>query len=271
MTKFPHDQFAKEYLQELLSPLGEVETSKDVTAEVREIDVWFQPTSFEGEYVQSLGLLGKMAATVAVIEPFRNPVNTEGIFSCVVKLLNSRAKLGRQTNREDQHLEERQLPRLWILTPTASELLLDSFGFRVPEESEGWGKGVYFLTEVWRVGLIAIHQLPRSPETMWLRMLGRGRVQQQAIAELSALPVDNPLRTNALQLLYILQANLQANTPPIPAGDDEDQELVMAIAPLFQQHLEAAQQQGRVEGREQGPGTRPGRRPGNKAGKKDSG
>jgi len=248
MTKFPHDQFAKEYLQELLSPLGQVETSKDVTAEVREIDVWFQPTSFDAEYVQSLGLLGQMAATVAVIEPFRNPVNTEGIFSCVVKLLNSRAKLGRQTNREDQRLEERQLPRLWILTPTASELLLDSFGFRVPEESEGWGRGVYFLTEVWRVGLIAIHQLPRSPETMWLRMLGRGRVQQQAIAELSALPVDSPLRTNALQLLYILQANLQANTPPIPAGDDEDQELVMAIAPLFQQHLEAAKQQGQEEG-----------------------
>ncbi|WP_228042688.1 MULTISPECIES: flagellar assembly protein H [unclassified Tychonema] len=189
-----------------------------------------------------------MAATVAVIEPFRNPVNTEGIFSCVVKLLNSRAKLGRQTNREDQRLEERLLPRLWILTPTASELLLDSFGFWVPEESEGWGKGVYFLTEVWRVGLIAIHQLPRVPETMWLRMLGRGRVQQQAIAELSALPVDNPLRTNALQLLYVLQANLQANTPPIPAGDDEDQELVMAIAPLFQQHLEAAKQQGQEEG-----------------------
>jgi hypothetical protein len=47
MTKFPHDQFAKEYLQELLSPLGEVETSKDVTAEVREIDVWFQPTSVD--------------------------------------------------------------------------------------------------------------------------------------------------------------------------------------------------------------------------------
>jgi hypothetical protein len=49
-----------------------------------------------------------------------------------------------------------------------------------------------------------------------------------------------------------LQANLQANTPPIPAGDDEDRELVMAIAPLFQQHLEAAQQQGREEGREEG-------------------
>jgi hypothetical protein len=201
--------------------------------------------------LRSAQTFGKMAATAAIIEPFRNPVNAEGIFSCVVKLLNSRAELERRANREDQCLEERQLPRLWILTPTASEALLNSFGFLTPEESEGWGRGVYFLSEVWRVGLIAIHQLPRIPETMWLRMLGRGRVQQGAIAELTALPLDDSLRANALQLLYTLQANLQANTPTNPAGD-EDQELVMAIVPLFQQHLQEAQQQGRQEGREQG-------------------
>jgi hypothetical protein len=45
MTKFPHDQFAKEYFQELLSPLGKVDTGQNVNAEVREIDVLFQPTS----------------------------------------------------------------------------------------------------------------------------------------------------------------------------------------------------------------------------------
>ncbi|MEG4067380.1 flagellar assembly protein H [Microcoleus sp. Pol11C2] len=252
MTKFPYDQFAKEYLQELLSPPGEVETSKNVTAEVREIDVGFQPTSFEGEYVQSWGLLGKMAATVAIIEPFRNPVTAEGIFSCVVKLLNSRAELERRANRQDQRFEERQLPMLWILTPTASEALLNSFGFRTPEESEGWGRGVYFLSEVWRVGLIAIHQLARTPEIMWLRMLGRGRVQQGAITELTAFPVNAPLRANALQLLYTLQANLQANTPTNPTMDDEDQELVMASVPLFQQHLQEARLQGLEQSLERG-------------------
>ncbi|MEG4059083.1 flagellar assembly protein H [Microcoleus sp. Pol7_B1] len=197
-------------------------------------------------------MLGKMAATAAMIEPFRNPVTAEGIFSCVVKLLNSRAELGRRANRQDQRFEERQLPMLWILTPTASEALLSSFGFRTPEESEGWGRGVYFLSEVWRVGLIAIHQLARTPETMWLRMLGRGRVQQGAIAELTAFPVNDPLRANALQLLYILQENLQANTPTNPTMDDEDQELVMAIVPLFQQHLQEAREQGLVQGLVQG-------------------
>ncbi|BAY16250.1 hypothetical protein NIES21_20740 [Anabaenopsis circularis NIES-21] len=45
MTRFPYDQFAKDYLQELLQPLGKVETSRKVSAEIREIDVYFAPTS----------------------------------------------------------------------------------------------------------------------------------------------------------------------------------------------------------------------------------
>lgn len=252
MTKFPHDQFAKEYLQELLSPLGAVETSKNVTAEVREIDVFFQPTTVNSEYAQALGLLGKMATTVAIVEPFRNPVNADGIFSGMEKLLSSRAQLLRKAEREERRLELSQLPFLWILTPTASPNLLNSFGFRMPPESEDWERGVYFLSSALRVGLIAIHQLPNIPETMWLRMLGKGRVQQEAIAQLTGLPTDNLLRGNALELLYNLQANLQANLVNNTEESQEDRELVMAIAPLFQEQLQAAQQQGRQEGREEG-------------------
>ena len=43
MTREAHDQFAKEYLEELLKPLGQVDISKDVKSEVREIDIWFVP------------------------------------------------------------------------------------------------------------------------------------------------------------------------------------------------------------------------------------
>ncbi|NET55988.1 MAG: hypothetical protein F6K47_07400, partial [Symploca sp. SIO2E6] len=39
MTRFAHDQFAKEYLEELLAPLGEVKAPRRVAGEVREIDV----------------------------------------------------------------------------------------------------------------------------------------------------------------------------------------------------------------------------------------
>jgi hypothetical protein len=37
-TRQPHDQFAKQYLEELLSPFGKVEVSRQITDEVRQID-----------------------------------------------------------------------------------------------------------------------------------------------------------------------------------------------------------------------------------------
>jgi hypothetical protein len=43
MTRFPHDQFAKDFLESLLSPLGQVQTSLKISGEVREMDVFFTP------------------------------------------------------------------------------------------------------------------------------------------------------------------------------------------------------------------------------------
>jgi hypothetical protein len=43
MTRFIHDQFAKDYLEELLKPYGEVQAASQVAGEIREIDVLFTP------------------------------------------------------------------------------------------------------------------------------------------------------------------------------------------------------------------------------------
>jgi hypothetical protein len=75
-----------------------------------------------------------------------------------------------------------------------------------------------------RTAIIAIHQLPAIPETLWLRMLGKGRVQQRAINELMALPVENPLRASSLGLLYNLQAHLAASQQA--EVNEEDRELI---------------------------------------------
>ena len=45
MWQFPHDQFAKDLLESLLSPFGKVETDRKISGEVREIDVCFFPHS----------------------------------------------------------------------------------------------------------------------------------------------------------------------------------------------------------------------------------
>ncbi|MDJ0554435.1 MAG: hypothetical protein QNJ68_08360, partial [Microcoleaceae cyanobacterium MO_207.B10] len=83
-----------------------------------------------------------------------------------------------------------------------------------------------------------------TPETMWLRILGRGEVQSQAIDELEALPKDNPWRENALLLLSDLLSNIEVN----PDKDPEYRELIMRLSPLFSQRLEEATKSGIEQG-----------------------
>ena len=248
MTRFIHDRFAKEYLEELLSPIGTVNVGRDVTSEVREIDVYFTPSNAIPEYSETLGLLGKMANTTAIFEPFRNPANVSEICSCLGKLLDVRGELERKFRRENTRYDDAQLPKLWILMPTASKALVDSFN-AIPD-TENWMQGIYFFGESLRTAIVAIHQLPETPETLWLRILGKGGVQQRAISQLSALAADDPLRIIALELLYRLQSNLVTDAPQ--ELEPEERELIMTIAPLFQQEIQAARQQAREEGREEG-------------------
>ncbi|MEZ2229067.1 MAG: flagellar assembly protein H [Microcoleus sp.] len=248
MTRFIHDRFAKEYLEEMLSPIGTVNVGRDVTSEVREIDVYFTPGTPIPEYTQNLGLLGKMANTTAIFEPFRNPIAVSDVWNCASKLFDLRRELDRQARRENTRYDDAKLPFLWILTPTASKSLVSGFGGIL--NLSNWLEGIYFFPEHWRGAIVVIHQLPETPETLWLRILGKGKVQQRAIGELSALATNDPLRITALELLYRLQSNLVVDTPQ--ELESEERELIMAITPLFQQQIQAAQQQAREEGLEQG-------------------
>ena len=174
MTRFIYDQFAKDYLSELLSPIGQVTTSRDVASEVREIDVYFTPSTATQDYVEMLGILGKMATTTALFEPFRNPVTVSEVCSCLSKLLYVRAEVERRSRRENTSFQEAELPKLWILTPTASAELLN--GFNTNPDEQNWLRGIYFLGKYLRMAIVVIHQLPETEETLWLRILGRGRV-----------------------------------------------------------------------------------------------
>lgn len=246
MTRFIHDQFAKQYLKELLTPLGNVETSRDIAGEVRQADVFFAPKLEPEIDATALGILGQIAAKPAVIEPFRSPVQSAEIRSCLGKLFDIHAEFERIAARDNTRIAEADLPQLWILSPTVSDTILA--GFRAIPESENWVSGVYFLGASLKAAIIAIHQLPRTPETLWLRVLGKGNVQKQAIAELRELPSDNVFRLNALELLYNLRTILEVRQDI----DREDRELIMELSPLYLQRLEDATQRGIQQGIQQG-------------------
>ena len=245
MTRFIHDKFAKDYLEELLKDYGEVKPSEKVSGEIKEIDVLFTPFEQQTLNVQVLGLLGRFAEYPALIEPFRNAASSDEICDCLIKLLEVKAALRREAKANKTKLQEQTIPKLWVLTPTASTALLSSFNVN---EKQGWLSGVYFLGDALRTAIVVIHQLPQTPQTMWLRLLGRGSVQSRAIAELSALPSNHPYQKVALELIYNLRENLRINQDL----DKDDRELVMRLEPLYQRDREQAKQQGREEGREEG-------------------
>ena len=247
MTVFPYDQFAKDYLTELLSPLGEVKTSRNIAGEVREIDVWFAPNAQTGNK-KELGLLGSLANTAAIFEPFRNAIELGEIRSCMGKLFDIFAFLERQAKRNNSRIEEKNLPKLWIIAPTASTSLLTGFGATM--DLDNWCSGVYIFPPHWRGGIVVIHQLPATPETLWLRILGKGKVQQQAINELAALSENEPIRGIVLELLSNLKTILEVNQNLEP----EERDLIMRLSPLYEQRLAEATQEGIEQGIERGIG-----------------
>jgi hypothetical protein len=237
MTRFIHDKFAKDYLEELLKDYGEVKSSEKVSGEIKEIDVFFTPSKQQSSNLQVLGLLGRFAEYPAIIEPFRNPASTDEICDCILKLLEVKALLRREAKANKTKLQESEIPKLWVLTPTVSETRLSSFG---TIQKEGWLSGVHFLPDALRTVIVAIHQLPQTPETLWLRLLGRGSVQSQAIVELQALPLNHPYQKATLELVYNLRENLRVNQEL----EEDDRELIMRLEPLYQRDREQAIQSG---------------------------
>jgi hypothetical protein len=242
MTRQPHDQLAKEYLEELLTPLGNVTTSKDVKSEVQEIDVWFVPTTTSSNDASELGLLGKMAVTSCLFEPYRNAPNEIEIRSCLLKLYSVQGDLLRQTKREKSSLTEEELPCLWILTPTCSERIIEGFGAKA---KEGWETGVYFLPKYQKAAIVAINQLPMTEDTLWLKVLGKGKIQTEAITQVVQLSRENDKWNKLVEIFASWRKNLQLNSD---VNDEEVKELIMSLSPAYLKQREEWKQEGRQDG-----------------------
>ena len=71
------------------------------------------------------------------------------------KLFDVCAQLEREAKSNNTNIEEESLPRLWILSPTASEAFLHGF-MTLPDE-ENWQAGIHFFD------FIATYERARRP------------------------------------------------------------------------------------------------------------
>ena len=161
------------------------------------------------------------------------------------------ANLIRETKRTKQpEPDNADLPMLWILAPTLSKTILAEYTATLATELSP--TGVYLLSPGCKTGIIVIHQLPKIPETLWFRLLGKDKVQSNAIAEVAALDSSHPCRQDALSCLGNLRVILEAREVREPA----DEQLIMQLSPLFLEKIQAAElvgeQRGEVKGKTQG-------------------
>jgi hypothetical protein len=250
MAKNPFDQFSKQLLEEVLAPYGTVKISLEVTGESQFVDVFFEPSSNQADSLsvsiapQALGLLGRIAQTPCLLEPFRNQPSAFEIRSCLQKLYHVHGTYLRKAKREKESIAEGDLPQLWILASTASDALLNGFGV---SSNEDWGSGVYFLHPSLKAAIVAINQLPRNEETLFLRLLGKGQTQKQAVDEVIAIDAREPKRAAILRLLSNWKISIE-----LTGQVEAEEELMMALTQAYLEWEQQTEQRGEQRGRSEG-------------------
>jgi len=237
MSRTTFDQFAKQFFEAFLSPLGEVKTNFEVPGEPRFIDIWFTPSNQQGANTDDLGIIAKIATLPCLLEPFRNQPNSSEIRSCLSKLFHVIADFQRQAKREDRTVPEDELPQLWIITPSASDDLVSKFGAFARED---WLEGIYFLPKGLKTAIIAINKLPRTPETLWLRILGKGVIQEQAVKEVIGFNPNDPKRSPILKLLATWKISIEVSA----IIEQEDRELIMTLSQAYLEWEQETQRRG---------------------------
>ena len=244
MSQFPHDRLNKNIFELCLENFGEVKIQRSVQSETKFIDIYFTSQIPIPESAQ-LGLLSQcvgdgLRLTIGhrpvAFEPYRNPVDIDDIQSCLIKILEVQQELNR-----DKEQSEISQAFMWIITPTIAAHKLEKF-HAVSDETT-WGSGIYLLPEVLQTGIIVVHQLPTIPETLWFRLMGKGKVQQTAMSEIAALPINHPYRSNALDLLLSYKVELEARQTTEP----EERALIMQLSPLLLERISASELKGHQE------------------------
>jgi hypothetical protein len=185
---------------------------------------WFVPRVVEGA-IDRLGLLGRMLQGPAVFEPYRNAPTRQEFRIGTMKLVWVQEDERRKAKVDV--LPEEDLPGLWILAPKVSKPLRRTFR---AWQGRGWPKGVYFAGDGYKTGVVSIEELPETPETIWLRVLGRGETQKRAVEELQAMPKSTPMRYETLQLVFSWRVRIDLEDL---AAEFAIQEEIMALSEAY--------------------------------------
>ncbi|WP_437546078.1 hypothetical protein WME97_41280 [Sorangium sp. So ce367] len=236
------DAFGKSVLRETLDLVGGADTQVEVIATSQTMDIRYVPDPTRAALRAELGLLGELAAEPCQFEPFHDTPGPAELRGCVRKQLHWHHELERCAGGTVP------FPRLCVLSSGRPATMLDAFGFDpVPGRP-----GLYRAAAGWRIDLVVIAELPRTRDTLLLRLLGARTVLRDAIRELVALPDDAWERGIALPWLARLCFETPAEPSARTAEDAEEEEIVTEVQQWFEQLKQSLRDEARKEGLQEG-------------------
>jgi hypothetical protein len=141
MSQFPHDEFAKNLFELLLTPFGGVEIERGVQPEAKAVDIYFQPSK-PLPLEHDIGLLARCITQAAIFEPFRNPVGVSEIQMCIAKLFEIQQELVRERKR----LKQPESPEFTTAMDSHPKLGSSNFGWIWSSRRSRMGAGSIFTT-----------------------------------------------------------------------------------------------------------------------------
>jgi hypothetical protein len=110
--------------------------------------------------------------------------------------------------------------------------------------------GHYVLREpAWRVHVVVVTELPRTRDTVLLRLLGPKRIRMEAIKDLMALPEGAWER--AVALPWLQRLSLEVPTDPAERTDEE-RDFIMETREWFEQYKAQVERTGELKGERKG-------------------
>jgi hypothetical protein len=243
------DQLGKQIGHHALAPSGPTAVHDEIAPDAQHADLRHEPDPARGAERARLGLLGRLASVLCLLELFSSAPDEDAVLGCVGKLIAFRQKRLLSARRKRARPARGTPPSaplakpfLWVITAGRPTAVLAEFGASTPAD---WPTGVYFSPGLFRTGIVVASELPRTRSTLLVRLMAAGPLLAQALEELSALPPDAHERAVAEQILLALEHALGKKPKPTP----EEQEFLVKIHTSWQKEREQGRTEGRTEGR----------------------
>jgi hypothetical protein len=241
----PFDQLAKKVGEEALDPSGSTVVQYEISRDAQYADLRHDPDSAREVERARLGLLGRIAAVLCLIEIFGHALDGAELRACLGKHFAHWEECERKTRVQNKRRKQKQLPPmpvvepcLWIVAAAFSPPMLGKLEVK---PALSFPPGVYFHgDDLYRVGIVVASELPRDRSTLLVRIMAAGPGLPHAIADLAALPADAHERTVAEGILVHLQSVLGKK----PSRTPEEEEFIVSM----QSTWEKARELGRAEG-----------------------